>query len=191
MGSRTGATVQQQRLILFCPELELDLEPIRVALTQLAKEDGLEGVELEQIQPPESDLDAAWTALVVRPMRGQGAPLDLGERLDTIVKRLAEGIGDAVLGVYVHPTGDQARVAFRRPSGFPRTAHGELAQVIKQGAAWIDSTPEGLLRFVEEQAQADSIAERQLAELDEDDRFVEAKLEQARRDMEQYLSSRK
>jgi hypothetical protein len=181
--------VQHQRLILFCPELELDLEPIRVALSQLAKEDGLEGVELEQIQPSESDLDASWTALVVRPMRGRRTPLDLGERLETVVKRLAEGIGDAVLGVYVHPTGDQARVAFRRPSGFPRTVDGELAQVIRQGAAWIDSTPEGLLRFVEEQAQAD--AERQVEELDEDDRFVEAKLEEGRRYLEEYRSRRK
>jgi hypothetical protein len=63
-------------------------------------------------------------------------------------------------------------------------------QVIKQGAAWIDSTPEGLLRFVEEQSQADA-AERAPEELDEDDRIVEAKLEQARRYMEQYRSSRK
>jgi len=190
------------RLVLFCSELDLDLDKVRHALSSLGEDREVEGLELEEVEAPESLSSAGWMAVAVRPMRGRG--MDVGAlegHLEALVGALADALSDDALGIYADPVAGYANACFHRQAGSPRGAEGELSQVLRQAASWVEGDDAELTRYFRPDPASDAdpakapppaAGEKELdAEEDDDDRYVEAKLRQARHYMEQYLGSRK
>jgi hypothetical protein len=195
----------KQRLILFCSEIDADLEKVRLALAELSDQHGLAELELEPTDGPEGLTQGGWMTLQVS--RVGAAPVDLsrlGSHIEELVQSCSRALSEDVLGIFVDGS-TYARACLQSPGGFPRSSEGELFHVLRQAAGWVEADAVQLLRYFgpgltrggvgnqldlsEVQVSAD---EKELdTEMDDDDRFVEAKLKQARELMERYLSARK
>lgn len=195
----------KQRLIIFCSEIDADLEKVRQVLAELCDQQGLTELDIEPVDGPEGLAQAGWMTLAVSREGVPAADLSrMGSHIEQLVQGCARALGEQVLGIYVEGKGTYARACLQSPGGFPRSSEGELLHVLRQVAGWVESDAVQLLRYFSGGAGRNAVgAQLDLSELqvsaddkdletemDDDDRFVEAKLKLARELMERYLSAR-
>lgn len=192
--------MKHQRLILFCSDVDVDLEEIHRALVEVSAELEAGALEVDEVEGPQALAAAGWTTIAVR--REKDAPSDAN--LEVLVKACCTALNEDVLGVFMDAINGYARACLHTPGGFPRSSEGEVFHVLRQTAAWVEADPVQLMRFFappppknELQAPVADLSDVQVseenveAELDEEDRFVEAKLKTAREWMDRYQSMRK
>jgi len=194
----------KQRLLIFCSEVDADLSKLRQVLAEWSDQHTLPELAVEPVDGPESLAQGGWLTLSLTVM-GAGVELSkTGGQLEQLVQVSARALSGAVLGIFVGGA-SHARACLQSPGGFPRSSEGEVFHVVRQAAGWLEADTVQLLRYFSaglRQARLGThveLNEVQLsaedkeveATLDEDDRFVEAKLKQARELMQQYLSTRK
>jgi hypothetical protein len=183
------------RLVFFCLEFEPDAGGLRDELDGLLGELGFEEATLERVAGPDGLSEAGWATLEVElPSDAAHGLGRVSERLGDLTRQLARALGDRALGVYVDGTGG-GRAALHGARS-PRSSEGEAFHVVRQAAAWMETDPNALARYFSAYAVHNELAGPvDLSAADtgeaEEDRFVEAKLRQAREYMEQYLSRRK
>lgn len=195
----------KQRFIMFCSEIEADLEKVRQALIELSDQHGLNELEIEPVDSPEALAQSGWMTLSVSRVGATPADLTrLGSHIEQLVQACARALGEGVLGIFVDGKA-YGRACFQSPGGFPRSSEGEIFHVLRQAASWVETDAVQLLRYFSAGAGRPGIAaqvdlsEVQVSaedkdietEMDDDDRFVEAKLKLARELMQRYLSARK
>jgi len=198
--------VKQQRLILFCADVDVDLEEIHRALGAACEQVDASALEVDEVEGPEALTAAGWTTVAVRPSRrgdGLGA---VEKNLDALARACATALREDVLAVYLDHANGSARACLQSPGGFPRSIDGEIFHVLRQTATWVEADAVQMMRFFapparpnELQVQAGEISDIGLtgeekdleAEPDEEDRFVEGKLKSAKEWMEQYRAARK
>ena len=198
--------MKQQRLILFCSDVDVDLEEIHRTLSAVCDQLDAGALEVDEIEGPEALTAAGWTTVAVRPGHAGDALGAVEKSLDALARACATALGEDVLAVYLDHVNGSARACLQSPGGFPRSADGEIFQVLRQTATWVEADAVQLMRFFappprpnELAAQAGDLSDVQLsaeekdrdAEPDDEDRFVEGKLKAAREWMERYRSARK
>ena len=195
-----GFRIKQQRLVVFCTSIDADLEALRAALAPLLERLGFAGATLKPVTLPEGLHQAGWMAIsirVPRPSEGSSLAAHLGE----LTHAFAQVLKDEAVGVYVDASALQARACLHGPGGFPRLLDGAPFHVIRQVAAWIEADAAELSRYFSTPSRppdlegpVDLSVVDPLAgdpSTDEEDRFVEGKLQHARELMDRYLSRRK
>jgi hypothetical protein len=194
--------------VLFCADADVDLEEIHRTLAKVADQVGAGALEVDEIEGPEALSTAGWTSVAVR--RGEGPRTRGGEdlaameaNLEAVVKACATALNEDVLGVFQDSAHGSARACLHSPGGFPRSCEGEVLHVLRQAASWLEADAVQLMRYFappqpknELQAPVADLSDVQVseenveAELDDEDRFVEAKLKVAREWMDRYQSMR-
>ena len=203
--------VSSERLVIFCADGEADLEVLRAELDELFERCGVSGVEMKRVGGPEALTEAGWAALSLH------APDDgrtrLGQRLAEVTRGIARVLREEALGVYVDGQRATAAACFAKPRGLPRGTSGDPFHVVRQAASWIETDASQLARYfsvfdrpknelvgpldlTRATGSGSDAKQRELegdppAEMDEDDRYVEAKLKHARELMEKYRAARK
>jgi hypothetical protein len=198
--------IEKQRLVLFCSELDADLEKVRQALADVGDQHALGELELSRVEGPETLSHGGWMSLSVTRLDEAGGDLTrVGSHLEELVQSLSRSLSEDVLGVFVDPGSAFGRACLQSPGGFPRSSEGELFHVLRQTANWVEADPVQILRYFSAELGRGGLAapvdlsdvhmssdEKDVEpEMDDDDRFVEVKLKQARALMERYLSARK
>ncbi|HZN91693.1 MAG TPA: hypothetical protein VFB81_03285 [Myxococcales bacterium] len=198
--------MKQQRLILFCSDVDVDLEEIHRTLGAVCDQLDAGALEVDEIEGPEALTAAGWTTVAVRPSRS-GQDLGVVEKnLEAMARACATALREDILAVYLDHLNGSARACLQSPGGFPRSIDGEIFHVLRQTATWVEADAVQLMRFFapparpnELQAQAAELSGEGLSgeekdldpEPDEEDRFVEGKLKSAREHMERYRAGRK
>jgi hypothetical protein len=163
--------------------------------------------------------DAGWRVaeLKLSPSGGKAVPED---HLDALVRAVARDFRDQAVGLYTDKAGSYGRASMSEPGRPSRSLEGEYIDVVRQSARWLGVEGPVLGRLLDGGATARNLLAAAVdfggedpskapaakgqkgpgrrhpepppapPEPDEDDRFVEAKLGEARRLMEQYLSNR-
>jgi hypothetical protein len=198
--------VKQQRLILFCSDVDVDLEEIHRSLGAACDQLDASALEVDEVEGPEALAAAGWTTVAVRPSRrgdGLGA---VEKNLDALARACATALSEDVLAIYLDHASGSARACLQSPGGFPRSIEGEIFHVLRQTATWVEADAVQLMRFFappprpnELQAQAAELADGGFSgeekdvdpDPDDEDRFVESKLKAAREWMEQYRTAQK
>lgn len=195
------------RLVLFLSDVEGNLTALRQSLRRVSEELGLPTPEVKWAQPPAGLTDAGWHVAEVplAPDR-KGKDGQLEEHLDKVTQALAQDFRDRAVSLYADRGNSYARVCVSGPGKPSKALEGEFIDVLRQTAKWLDvettvlarllgsSNPaRNLLAAAVDFGEAKSGAEQPPAppEPDEEDRFVEAKLSEARQLMERYLSQQR
>ncbi|MGQ0508900.1 MAG: hypothetical protein ACT4TC_26660 [Myxococcaceae bacterium] len=193
----------KQRLIVFCSEIEADLDRVRRALAD-SEDQRTEGAQLARTKTPQGLADAGWMAVAVHFAESERSGEIVPGELEAITRLFARVLKDGAVGVLVHPAGGQARASYCSPGMFPRATDGDSFHVIRQAASWLEADADSMVRYFNAPAQKNDLAQAvdlsalfmleepsAPAGLDEDDRFVEAKLKSAHELMQRYLGNRK
>ncbi|NMO22703.1 hypothetical protein HPC49_42110 [Pyxidicoccus fallax] len=204
--------MSHRRLILFLSDVEGNLTALRQTLKRVCEAVDLPTPEVKWVEtPPEGLAEAGWHAaeLELPPAPGRKARKSeqpfLEEQLDAMTQALAQDFRDRALGVFVDREHSYARTCVSGPGRPSKAVEGEVLDVLRQAARWLDvetgllaklfgggNTARNLLAaavdFGNEGTRTPPPAP---PEPDEDDRFVEAKLAQAKVYMDQYLNQRK
>jgi hypothetical protein len=191
----SGTLVFVQRLLIFCSDIEPDLERVKRELLAQRDPAELATVELEEIEGPQALANAGWVTVSVVPTSGEG----LESHLEATVKAFGAALADPFLAIYVSSQNGYAHAHYK-DGGFPHTAEGEIFDVVRQAAGWVETDAVELTRFLSLSDSLNAlrpganafsevhVSDDQDVELDADDRFVEARLQAARKWMERYLS---
>ncbi|MCP3105123.1 hypothetical protein LZ198_40275 [Myxococcus sp. K15C18031901] len=199
-----------RRLLLFLSDVEGNLTAVRQTLKRVCEAVALATPEVKWVEPqPEGLADASWQVaeLTLPPAPGRKARKSeqpfLEEQLDAMTQALAQDFQDRALGIFVDREHSYARTCLSGPGRPSKAVEGEVLDVMRQGARWLDVETGLLARLLGGGNTARNLLAAAVdfgnephqaappPEPDEDDRFVEAKLAQARAYMEQYLSARK
>jgi hypothetical protein len=204
--------LSHRRLLLFLSDVEGNLTALRQTLRRVCEAVDLPTPEVKWVEsPPEGLGEAGWHAaeLTLPPAPGRKARKSeqpfLEEQLDAMTQALAQDFRDRALGLFVDREHSYARTCVSGPGRPSKAVEGEVLDVMRQAARWLDvemgmlaklfgggNTARNLLAaavdFGNEGGRTPPAAP---PEPDEDDRFVEAKLAQAKVYMEQYLNQRK
>ena len=192
------------RLVLFLSDVEGNLTALRQSLKRVCEELGLPTPEVKWAQAPSGLTDAGWHVAEVplAPDR-KGKDGQLEEHLDKVTAALAQDFRDRAITLYADRGNSYARVCVSGPGKPSKALEGEFIDVLRQTAKWLDvettvlarllgnnNPAKNLLAAAVDFGDAKSGAEQPPAppEPDEEDRFVEAKLMEARQLMERYLS---
>lgn len=196
------------RLLLFLSDVEGNLTALRQSLRRVCEELGLPTPEVKWAQAPNGLTDAGWhvAELPLAPDR-KGKDGQLEEHLDKVTQALAQDFRDRALGLYADRGNSYARVSVSGPGRPSKALEGEFIDVLRQTAKWLDVETTVLARllgnnparnllaaavdFGDEAAKGRGEQPPPLPEPDEEDRFVDAKLSEARALMAQYLSSQR
>ncbi|MDY7226853.1 hypothetical protein [Hyalangium rubrum] len=193
------------RLVLFLSDVEGNLTALRQSLRRVCEELGLPTPEVKWAQAPNGLTDAGWHVAEVplAPDR-KGKEGQLEEHLDKVTQALSQDFRDRALSLYADRGNSYARVCVAGPGKPSKALEGEFIDVLRQTAKWLDVETTVLARLLGnnparnllaaavdfgEDAKARGEQPPPPPEPDEEDRFVEAKLSEARVLMEQYLSS--
>ncbi|MBF5045103.1 hypothetical protein FGE12_22060 [Aggregicoccus sp. 17bor-14] len=205
------------RLLLFLSDVEGNLTALRQTLKRVCAEVEATMPEVAWAEAPGPLADAGWHVAEVRPAQGskpRGTSLEA--HLEAVTAALSQDFRDMALGLYADRAMSYARASVSGPGQPPRVREGEYPEVMRQVARWLAVEPVSLARLLGEPAKNVLAAEADFGsdlakaagaprppgapgddepllppEPDDDDRFVEAKLAQAKALMEQYRSSRK
>lgn len=193
------------RLILFMSDVEGNLTALRQTLKRICEEIGQALPEVKWSQSHSSLADAGWhVAEVAVPTHRKPREGHLEEHLDKLVQALAHDFRDRVVGLFADKAHSYARVCVGGPGRPSKMLEGELLDVLRQAAKWLEVETSVLARLLGnnpvrnllaatvdfgEEGKAAAEAPPMPPEPDEEDRFVEAKLAEARVLMERYLSS--
>lgn len=193
----------QQRLILFCAVTRLDVERVRRVVRALREHTASLGVlEIETMDAPQVLSAAGWSSMAVRPLRGKAKDVTaLEAQLEALVQSCAAELGEPVVGLFHDAANGYARACFNKDDGPGLRAEGDAGHIMRQTATWIHVDARELADYFREQAPLpppvpgveDAAGEAVYvdAEPDEDDRFVERKLQEGRELIEQYRAARK
>ncbi|AGC42508.1 hypothetical protein MYSTI_01160 [Myxococcus stipitatus DSM 14675] len=199
-----------RRLLLFIADVEGNLTAVRQTLQRVCESAALPTPEVKWVEsPPEGLSDGGWHAaeLALPPAPGRKSRKSqqpfLEEQLDAMTQALAQDFQERALGVFVDREHSYARTCTSGPGKPAKAVEGEVLDVVRQAARWLDVETGLLARMLGGGDTArnllaaavdfggEAAAPARPPEPDEDDRFVEAKLAQARVYMQQYLSARK
>ncbi|QSQ20130.1 hypothetical protein JY651_33330 [Pyxidicoccus parkwayensis] len=203
--------MSHRRLILFLSDVEGNLTALRQTLKRVCEAVDLPTPEVKWLEsPPEGLAEAGWHAaeLALPPAPGRKARKSeqpfLEEQLDAMTQALAQDFRDRALGLFVDREHSYARTCVSGPGRPSKAVEGEVLDVMRQAARWLDVETGMLARLFGGGNAARNLLAAAVdfgnepagppappPEPDEDDRFVEAKLAQAKVYMEQYLSNRK
>ncbi len=194
------------RLVLFLSDVEGNLTALRQSLRRVSEELGLPTPEVKWAQAPAGLTDAGWHVAEVplAPDR-KGKDGQLEEHLDKVTQALAQDFRDRALSLYADRDNSYARVCVSGPGKPSKALEGEFIDVLRQTAKWLDvettvlarllgnNPARNLLAAAVDFGEAGKGAEQPAPppEPDEEDRFVEAKLSEARQLMERYLSQQR
>ena len=207
--------MSQPRLVLFLADIEGNLAALRQTLSRACESANVPLPEVRWVESATALADAGWRVaeLKLAPSGGKAVPED---HLDSLVRSVARDFRDQAVGLYTDKAGSYGRASLSEPGRPSRSLEGEYIDVVRQTARWLGVEAPLLGRLLDGGATARNLlaaavdfgnedphapaapgkARRQEQpppppEPDEDDRFVDAKLSEARRLMEQYLSNRK
>jgi hypothetical protein len=211
--------LSQPRLVLFLADIEGNLAALRQTLSRACDDANVPVPDVRWVEPANALADAGWRVAELKlvPSGGKAVPED---HLDALVRAVARDFRDQAVGLYTDKAGSYGRASMSEPGKPSRSLEGEYIDVVRQTARWLGleapvlgrlldggATARNLLAAAVDFGTEESKASQKGApqkgkgrhvepppappEPDEDDRFVEAKLSEARRLMEQYLSTRK
>ncbi|OJH37119.1 hypothetical protein [Cystobacter ferrugineus] len=210
--------MSQPRLVLFLADIEGNLTALRQTLSRACETAHVPLPDVRWVEAATPMTDAGWRVAEVKlqPSGGKAVPED---HLDSLVRAVARDFRDQAVGLYTDKAGSYGRASLSEPGRPSRSLEGEYIDVVRQTARWLGveapvlgrlldggATARNLLAaavdFGNEEPQQGAASQGKPSrrgeqppapppEPDEDDRFVEAKLVEARRLMEQYLSHRK
>ena len=211
--------MSQPRLVLFLADIEGNLTALRQTLSRACETAHVPLPEVRWVESATAMADAGWRVAEVKlnPSGGKAVPED---HLDSLVRAVARDFRDQAVGLYTDKAGSYGRASLSEPGRPSRSLEGEYIDVVRQTSRWLGVEAPVLGRLLDGGATARNLlaaavdfgseAPQQNAapatgkagrrgeqppapppEPDEDDRFVEAKLVEAKRLMEQYLSHRK
>jgi hypothetical protein len=202
--------LSHRRLILFLSDVEGNLTALRQTLKRVCEAVDLPTPEVKWLEsPPEGLSEAGWHAaeLELPPAPGRKARKSeqpfLEEQLDAMTQALAQDFRDRALGIFVDREHSYARTCVSGPGRPSKAVEGEVLDVMRQAARWLDVETGILAKLFGGGNAARNLLAAAVdfgnepgkpmppPEPDEDDRFVEAKLAQAKVYMEQYLTHRK
>ncbi|RKH18717.1 hypothetical protein D7V77_33650 [Corallococcus sp. CA041A] len=202
---------QQRRLVLFLSDVEGNLTALRQTLKGVCEGLDLPCPEVKWVESrPEALADSGWHVAEIPLVSGKmsGKVSSPEEHLDAMTQALSKDFRDRSMGMYVDREHSYARVCMAAPSRPPRAMEGEYLDVLRQAARWLDVETTGLARLFSGNAARNLLAAAvdfgpdgkpveapshpaPPPEPDEDDRYVEAKLAQAKQLMDEYLNLRK
>ena len=211
--------MSQPRLVLFLADIEGNLAALRQTLSRACETANVPLPEVRWVESATGLADAGWRVaeLKLAPSGGKAVPED---HLDALVRAVARDFRDQAVGLYTDKAGSYGRASMSEPGRPSRSLEGEYIDVVRQSARWLGVEGPVLGRLLDGGATARNLLAAAVdfgtedaskapakgqkgpgrrhpepppapPEPDEDDRFVEAKLSEARRLMEQYLSTRK
>jgi hypothetical protein len=185
-------------------DVEGNLTALRQTLKRICEEIGQSLPEVKWSQSNSALADAGWhVAEVTSPPNRKAREGHLEEHLDKLTQALAHDFRDRVVGLFADRANSYARVCVGGPGRPSKMLEGEFLDVLRQAAKWLEVETTVLARLLGNNPARNLLAaavdfgeEGQAAEQpapppepDEEDRFVEAKLTEARALMERYLSS--
>jgi hypothetical protein len=202
------ATVKSPELVVFCSEIETDLEAVRPQLNEVLERAQLEKATLQRISGPEGLKESGWMAVAITApgMQSAAVAAALEPLLGDLLTAFAKALREKVLGICLAPDGKRARACLQPRAGYPRSTTGESFHVIRQAAAWLEADSNHFLRYFGAYAQSnDLIGPLDLSDVfgagpaegeaevvrDADDQFVESRLKAAAEWMARYLGNRK
>ncbi|ATB36055.1 hypothetical protein CYFUS_001469 [Cystobacter fuscus] len=210
--------MSQPRLVLFLADIEGNLTALRQTLSRACETAHVPLPDVRWVEAAAPMTDAGWRVAEVKlqPSGGKAVPED---HLDSLVRAVARDFRDQAVGLYTDKAGSYGRASLSEPGRPSRSLEGEYIDVVRQTARWLGVEAPVLGRLLDGGATARNLLAAAVdfgndappqgaaapgkpnrrgeqppappPEPDEDDRFVEAKLVEARRLMEQYLSHRK
>lgn len=207
--------MSQPRLVLFLADIEGNLAALRQTLSRACESANVPLPEVRWVESATALADAGWRVaeLKLAPSGGKAVPED---HLDSLVRSVARDFRDQAVGLYTDKAGSYGRASLSEPGRPSRSLEGEYIDVVRQTARWLGVEAPLLGRLLDGGATARNLLAAAVdfgnedphapatpgkprrqeqppppPEPDEDDRFVDAKLSEARRLMEQYLSNRK
>jgi hypothetical protein len=196
------------RLVLFLSDVEGNLTALRQSLRRVSEELGLPTPEVKWAQAPSGLTDAGWHVAEVplAPDR-KGKDGQLEEHLDKVTQALAQDFRDRALSLYADRGNSYARVCVSGPGKPLKALEGEFIDVLRQTSKWLDVETTVLARLLGNNNPARNLLAAAVdfgdaaktgaeqppppPEPDEEDRFVEAKLSEARELMAQYLNTQR
>lgn len=197
--------MSQPRLILFLSDVEGNLTALRQTLKRICEDIGQSLPEVKWSQSNSALADAGWhVAEVTVPTARKPREGHLEEHLDKLTQALAQDFRDRVVGLFADRANSYARVCVGGPGRPSKTLEGEFLDVLRQAAKWLEVETTVLARMLGnnparnllaaavdfgEDGQAAAEQPPAPPEPDEEDRFVEAKLGEARQLMERYLTA--
>ena len=209
--------MSQPRLVLFLADIEGNLTALRQTFSRACEAASVPMPEVRWVESATALTDAGWRVAEVKlvPSAGKAVPED---HLDALVRAVARDFRDQAVGLYTDKAGSYGRASLSEPGRPSRSLEGEYIDVVRQTSRWLGVEAPVLGRLLDGGATARNLLAaavdfgneepknaaapagkvgRRSQELppappepDEDDRFVEAKLVEAKRLMEQYLSNR-
>lgn len=195
--------MSQARLLLFLSDVEGNLTALRGTLKRVCEAADVALPELTWATPPQPLAEAGWHVAEVRPAQGSApAAPSLEAHLEAAAEALAQDFRDRALGLFADRDNAYGRVVVAAPGRPAKVVEGELLDVLRQAARWLDVEAGSVARLVgngprNELAAAVDFGQdpqgapaRPAPEPDEDDRFVAAKLAEARALMQRWLDSR-
>jgi hypothetical protein len=170
---------REYRVVFFCPVSNAPLEhveaPVRRILTRIAAPPA----ELAPLEVAGLLGEAGWRVYLVRSMTERSAAHALAAYVSEAAAAIASELDTEVLGLYVDVAGDSARICRCSPDEGPETFAGRRRVVLDRTAEWLDVNPASLSVLFQLGVDAED-------EPDAEDRFVEAKLREARELMQRY-----
>ncbi len=193
------------RLILFLSDVEGNLTALRQTLRRVCEDIGQSIPEVKWIQSATALADAGWhVAEVTVPAARKPREGHLEEHLDKLTQALAQDFRDRAVGLFADKENSYARVCVGGPGRPSKMLEGEFLDVLRQAAKWLETETTVLARLLGNNPARNLLAAavdfggdgKEAAEQpppppepDEDDRFVEAKLSEAKQLMERYLTA--
>ena len=199
-------SLSHPRLILFLSDVEGNLTALRQTLKRVCEELGQSTPEVKWTQSATALGDAGWhVAEVTLPTQRKPRESHLEEHLDRLTQALSQDFRDRAVGLFADRANSYARVCVGGPGRPSKMLEGEFLDVLRQAAKWLEVETTLLARllgnnparnllaaavdFGEEGKDAAAEQPAPPPEPDEDDRFVEAKLSEAKQLMERYLTA--
>jgi hypothetical protein len=177
----TAAESREYRVVFFCPSTSgVGVDRLEAPVRRLLSRIQGPPAELAPLEAAGALSEAGWRVLLLRSLSEGCAAQALSAYVNEATCAMAAELEGDVLGLFLDVGGDSARICRCGPENGPETFVGRRGMAIGRAAEWL-AVPAGSLRalFLLDPQDADY-------EPDEDDRFVEEKLREARELMERY-----
>ncbi|MBJ6762018.1 hypothetical protein JGU66_14685 [Myxococcaceae bacterium JPH2] len=180
----TAANSREYRVVFFCPASSARLERLEVPVRRLLSRIQAPPAELAPLTEAGALTEAGWQVYLVRSLTERSAAQALAAYVSEATCALAAEVDAEVLGLYVDVSGDSARICRCGPEEGPETFAGRRQAALSRTAEWLEVAPGSLSALFHLDAPDAEY------EPDEDDRFVEEKLREARALIERYRQAK-
>ncbi|PTL82661.1 hypothetical protein [Vitiosangium sp. GDMCC 1.1324] len=170
---------REYRVVFFCPTSSAQLEHIEAPVRRVLTRISAPPAELAPLEAAGTLGEAGWRVYLVRSMTERSAAHALAAHVTEAAAAIAAELDTEVLGLYVDVASDSSRVCRCMPDESPETFAGRRRNVLDRTAEWLDVNPASLSALFQLGMETDE-------EMDAEDRFVEAKLREARELMQRY-----